>query len=299
MRDLVKVVRENWDEIVAWTKTTFAKARDLVSDYLELIRTVVSRVLDGVRAFWNRWGSDIIALAKNAFKTVSGVISGALDVIQGIIRTVTAIIKGDWSGAWEGIKQILRGALDVIVSLVKGLGGMLKIVASAAFDLMRDAIRAGIDRGVELVKAMPGKVKSGLGDLGGFLLSAGEDLIRGMIQGIENMAGALLSAGKGVVGDAVSGIKGALGINSPSRVFAEIGRNVGQGMVLGLDSTSSDVRRSMVGLADPSGLDVRLPRFRATRTATSDPTLERLDQLVAAIAALPRQYRLNDRSAWS
>jgi hypothetical protein len=65
--------------------------------------------------------------------------------------------------------------------------------------------------------------------------------MRGMVNGIRSMAGSLVSAAKNVVGSAVSSAKSALGISSPSRVFAEIGRQTGQGLVDGLMASGPKV----------------------------------------------------------
>jgi phage-related protein len=73
-----------------------------------------------------------------------------------------------------------------------------------------------------------------LGTLGTLLYSAGEDLIRGLINGIKGMAGDAARAARDAVAGAVNSAKGFLGISSPSRVFMEIGEQTTEGLIHGL-----------------------------------------------------------------
>lgn len=59
------------------------------------------------------------------------------------------------------------------------------------------------------------------------------------------MAGAVVSKVKGVIGSAKDKAKSLLGINSPSKVFAEYGRNTIQGFINGLDRDQNKLKRGM------------------------------------------------------
>lgn len=88
--------------------------------------------------------------------------------------------------------------------------------------------------------------------LAGFDLSAmGKAMIDGLIAGVENGGAALLSAVKGAVNGAVDAAKKALGIASPSKVFAEIGMQTGAGMAVGVDKSSDQVQGSMASIMTP------------------------------------------------
>lgn len=88
--------------------------------------------------------------------------------------------------------------------------------------------------------------------LANFDLSAmGKAMIDGLIAGIENGGAALLSAVKGAVNGAVDAAKKALGIASPSKVFAEIGMQTGAGMAVGVDKSSDQVHGSMASIMTP------------------------------------------------
>ncbi len=83
------------------------------------------------------------------------------------------------------------------------------------------------------------------------LAEIGSALIAGLAQGITGSAGTVVSAVTGVASDAITAAKNALGIHSPSTVFAEIGENTGAGMSVGVDSASDGVQASLNDLVQP------------------------------------------------
>lgn len=226
------------------------------------------------------------------------------NVVVPAISTITALLSGDFSGAWRSAKDIVSGAISTMNTLFQGLPGKLfSALASLAGKLRQRATEAGtalvsmlvtklaeavnwvrglpgraagalanlagslrerassagsslvstvrgkVGEAVNAVRELPGRAASALGNLGGRLVSAGRDLIRGMINGVRDMAGALASAAKDVVGSAISAAKSVLKIGSPSKVFAEIGRDTGRGLVIGLNGAQDSVDKAASQMA--------------------------------------------------
>lgn len=198
----------------------------------------------------------LIPVVEQAWGYITDVISTALSVVQSIISTVTAIITGDWSAAWEGIKSILSGAWDLIGTIVSGgadlissllssLWGLVQEQASAAWTGFKDLASDGIDQVISWVSDLPGNIKGALGDMGSLLINTGKDVIRGLLNGIKSMGSALWDGVKRLVADNIPGpIRKVLGISSPSKVTASLGRWTGQGLVEGLESQARAVERA-------------------------------------------------------
>jgi hypothetical protein len=109
--------------------------------------------------------------------------------------------------------------------------------------------------------------------MAGALFSAGSQLISGLIGGIQAAAGRVASAARSVVQNAIDAAKGALGISSPSKVFMEIGKNTGQGMAIGLESTRQLVQSAADRSLVPSLTAPQAPAgTRATATAPGAAT---------------------------
>lgn len=94
-------------------------------------------------------------------------------------------------------------------------------------------------------------ITSTLSSLPGRLAALGGATILGFVQGIRDKAGAVISAIKNAITDRLPGfVKKALGINSPSRVFAELGGFVSEGFAEGVASKASLVVKAVQKMAD-------------------------------------------------
>lgn len=155
-------------------------------------------------------------LLKNLIPAIIGVIGFALDVATAIIGIATAVGKGA-----EKVGEFVTG--------VKNKAG--------------DAI--------DFIKGIPGKITGVFSGAGDLLLTVGQNIIGGLMAGIRSMAGQLVSTITSYVIDKIPGpIKKALGIASPSKVFAVIGGQIVQGLIVGLKDGSAGLQGAIGGLGD-------------------------------------------------
>jgi len=107
------------------------------------------------------------------------------------------------------------------------------------------------------------------------LVQVGTDIVLGLARGISGAASYVLSAITGVVGGAINAAKSLLGISSPSKVFADIGVNTGEGMTSGVEDGTADVQAAYKEMVSP---DVAL-----TAATTSGAALAEADASAASI----------------
>lgn len=159
----------------------------------------------------------------------------------------------------------LRPYKEEIMAVVTVLGVIAAVIAGvviASIALFIGFIAAGIAIIVAIVAAI-GLAVAWFYNLGSSIIDAigsidlmqiGSDMIAGLVDGIMGAAGSVLSAITGVVGGAIDAAKAALGISSPSKVFAEIGENTGAGMAKGVDAGAGEVQTSLESLVAPPDL---------------------------------------------
>ncbi|NNG20305.1 hypothetical protein HJ590_12120 [Naumannella sp. ID2617S] len=184
------------------------------------------------------------SIIKTFAQVQNAVLRPALVLIAGIVSAVSAAMRGDWTGAWDIITNAARTAAVMLASSIQG--GM---------DRVKSAVGSGIAAVTDFFAGLPGKIVSALSGLGSQLFSVGVDVIRGLMGGIQSMASSVASTARNIVSGAVSAAKSALGIHSPSRVFAEIGRYSGLGLAQGLAAMTGRVEAAgaaLVGAAVPS-----------------------------------------------
>ena len=101
---------------------------------------------------------------------------------------------------------------------------------------------------VEVVKAVP-QIMAGIVDaFGGFfgtMAEIGSNLIKGLWQGIADVGAWLWEQIKGFFGGIVDGIKNFFGIHSPSKLFANLGGFMAEGLGEGFGDEMKDVSKEM------------------------------------------------------
>jgi phage-related protein len=197
--------------------------RNIVNGAFGAVKTGITALV----GFFKNLGPNI---AKAVGALGSLLTSRGRDVINGLAKGYNAAIGavasffrgiGSKVAGWVGgaASWLVRKGADIISGLAKGYVGAMVGVSSFFLGL-------------------GAKVVGWVGGMGSKLYNAGADLIRGFLNGISSMVGALVEKAKNVAGSAIDAVKNKLGIHSPSRVFAAIGRFLGLGLINGIDKTA-------------------------------------------------------------
>jgi len=81
------------------------------------------------------------------------------------------------------------------------------------------------------------------------LFETGVNIIKGLISGLGSMAGKLYSMVTDTANGIANGFKNALGIKSPSKLFAEFGRCTAEGFQIGVESQNVQTAQATASLA--------------------------------------------------
>lgn len=205
----------------------------------------------------------IKAAMSRLWSWVSGVFVAGWDwAKKKLLQVLTALVSGHVR-AWQLVFTKLGQAVGWFRALPGRITGAIGRFGALLVSRGRDLI-AGLSSGItnrwsalrSWINGIKDRAKSALGNTARTLYSAGRDLLAGMISGVQAMAGRLVSAVTGPIGDAVGKAKSLLGISSPSKVFAEIGRFVMQGYTDGVDSYARKARTAVEGAVDPSNMSI-------------------------------------------
>ena len=204
----------------------------------------------------------IINIIRDAFVNM-------MRVIQGIVNVVMGIITGNWSQAWDGIKQIgtgvwnyiksafsnfgqlivgiARAAWNLLGSVISGGWALIKSGASAAWNGITSTISSGVSLAVNVVRNLPNSIRNIFSNAGSWLLSAGKNIINGLLNGISSMIGAV----KNKLSSLTSMLPSWKGPAPVDKVLlTPAGEMIMQGLIRGLESQYGAVRSSLQGLTE-------------------------------------------------
>jgi hypothetical protein len=184
-----------------------------VGKNLTAIQSTFQSVSSIITSLWNRFGDTILKFATVTLVNLWHTISGVLQIISGVFKVFSSLLKGDWKGVWTGIKQILSGALTVIKALLSQALNIIKTlwrvawiaikgILGGVWDGIKGLVRAGADGIVNAIKAIPGRVKA----LAGVFRDAGKHLIQAMVDGLKNAAGII----SGIAGNVWNAVRSLL-----------------------------------------------------------------------------------------
>jgi hypothetical protein len=264
---VVSWVRTNWPQIKAVFQTVMDAVRAAIDVAIVWIKANVVPAIQGViaaaKVVWERLGPIVMAV----FNAVKANIQAALAVIKAVIETVMAVLSGDWSKAWGKLKDLARAALDLVVTQVKGFASVLLAAAKALGQAIWDGIKAGLAALAGLASHITSAAASGLATAASWVLTKAKEIGRGIVtgiwDGISGAAGWLKDKIKDFAGGLLDAALGALGIGSPSKVFAEkVGVPIAQGIAAGFASEAGNVTKVITGWANLWAEAAAKPRAR-------------------------------------
>lgn len=256
-----------------------------VTPVINNIASLIQAVLPAIQSAFQIWGTYIQGVINAVFPFIQTVVTSVMNVVDAIISTVLAAINGDWSGVWEGIQNIVSsvwngiqsivsGAINavsgVISSVLSGISGIfssvwngIKGAVSSAWSGITSAVSSGVRSMMNFITSIPSRIMGVFSGAGSWLLSAGQNIIQGLINGIKNAIGGAISAVKDAVGGIIDGAKSLLGIASPSKVFdREIGRMIPAGLGRGVSENERAATRPVEDMVDsllPSSIVTPMP----------------------------------------
>lgn len=201
----------------------------------EALKQIVSGAVQAVWNFVQLWiVGRVVGAARAAMGVLRSVFSGAWNAIVGLVRGAVNGVTGAVNGAMGAVRGVVSGGLNAVRSFFAGAWNAVVGVVRGAMGNLRGAVSSGISGVVGFLSGLAGRVLGAVGNLGGTLVGVGRDLIAGLANGVRGAAGMIFDAVRSAVGNVVDFAKRILGINSPSRVFMEIGNWTAEGMAIGI-----------------------------------------------------------------
>jgi len=191
----------------------------------ELIDTVVTTLLDNLPMLLDAAVTFFLAIVDS----IPTIIDALVEALPTIIDSIVSFLTDE-----DGLTKLMNATVQLFMGLVQAIPTIIVNLVAALPDIL-----------AAIVSAIAGWVSSVLNSA----KAIGKGLIDGIKQGFSNAWSSFTSWLTGKLSGLVDTVLGFFGIHSPSKVFAEIGGNLVEGMEVGFgdefnafsDDTMSDL----------------------------------------------------------
>jgi hypothetical protein len=198
----------------------------MVEKVIPALGQVAEKVADMIE-----WFGGLPGPVQDAALIIGGVLGVGGPILVGVGLVATAI--GGLVAA-AGPIGLLIAAAGILAAAWYTWGDDIKAAVGTAIDYVTERFNAFL----AFIQAIPAKMKE-----------IGANIINGLLQGINEKWEELKARIVELAMQLPEWIRGPLGIESPSRVFAEIGGFIGQGLAEGIAASTDAVRSSIANIS--------------------------------------------------
>lgn len=264
----IEFFKNIWLEFCNFIAPIFIDAFSILSQLLQTIFDTIIGVLDifiGIFTgdwdrVWNGAKQIFVSIWNFLVSTFNTIVSRLASIVSSMVQSVTTFFGNLLSNIIRIIASILssiatwavnmankareagRNFLTNVVNFLSQLPGRLAQIISNIISRLTQWVSQMRQKGADGARSLFNAVVNGLASLPNKMMSVGREIVNGVWRGIQNARDHFFSSVKSFFSNIVSAAKGALGISSPSKVFAdEVGQYIPSG-------TEQGIKKSMPAL---------------------------------------------------
>lgn len=252
------IIQELWsrwgENIIGMVRGAWEIVSSVIVGALGIIQGIIQVFTSLITGDWSGAWEGIQKIFSSAWDMIGGILSGALEFLQNLLSIAWDAISSVASKAWGKILDFFRGIPGKVVGFFSNWS--LPGIIANHWQSIKDGTSRKAGEMLDYVKGLPKKIVGYFGDFGGMLFSKGQDLVRGLWEGIKGMGGWLAGQLTSFAKSAIPGpIAKALGIHSPSTLMRDaIGRWIPAGIIDGIEAGAGALDRTMQNLVTPPAL---------------------------------------------
>lgn len=238
-------------KIVQWGLDLYKFATTKIPEF---VNTVVKFISELPGKIWNwlvqafnrvtQWGLNIVATGKQK----------ASEFVSSVVQFVSELPGKIWNWLSNAISKVIQWGSDTVstgrqkasefvssaVQFISELPGKMWSHLSSAVQKVVQWGSDMVSRGRSAARDLVSAVADTISELPGKMVSIGSDIVSGIWDGIIGAKNWILGKCRGFADSIVRGFKDALGIHSPSRVFAEVvGKQIPAGIAQGITNNAT------------------------------------------------------------
>lgn len=227
-------------------------ANGIAESLPELIPTIIDVVLQIVDTLTNP--ETLSSLVDASIAIIIALADGLINALPTLLEQAPVIISNLVTSIVQNVPKLLEAAASIITQLVTGIVNLLPKIGEAAGKIVTTVVNG--------VKNLTSKIKE-----------VGKNIVAGVWNGISEKITWFTSKVKGFFTGIVNSVKSALGIASPSKVFASIGGFMADGLGEGWEKEYKNVKN---GILDNLDFGVGTVDFAASSSGQLSKKLQQM-----------------------
>lgn len=261
---VLKILVDNTPTFMEWIGQLLTGLFDILDENIPRLFDLIRILLDEVISILTEYIPKIVNAGINILLSLLHAID---DNMEEVVRTALSIVENFLKGIADGIPGVIDAGFKVVIAFIQGLADAIRNNNEALFDAIYDLLEAviqaimnffkgawkriktsgknlmeqgfikGIKEKIDDIKSIVGdivdKIKNWFKNKWEDMKEIGGNLIEGLKSGMKNMGDKIKDTVTDVAGKVTGWFKNIFGIESPSKVFAEMGRYNMMGLAKG------------------------------------------------------------------
>ena len=221
---LVQKIVEKAPEFLAKGKELINKLKEGMESVKEAAKQAMVTIITAIIDFIKSKASDFLAKGKELINK----------------------IKEGFNAKKEAVKQAITNIITAVITFLKSKASEFLAKGKELIDNIKKGFHEKKTEVVNKAKEIIEAAKTAILEFRQKFVTVGTNIIQGVAEGITKGVKAITSAARDAANRALSAAKGALGIHSPSKVFAnEVGKWIPAGMAEGISGNLKVVKNAM------------------------------------------------------
>jgi phage-related protein len=222
--NLVKLIIEKAPEFLAKGKELMEKMKEGFLQVKDAAKEAMVTIITAIIDFIKSKASDFLEKGKELIDKV----------------------KEGFNAKKEAVKQAITNIITAVITFIKSKASEFLNKGKELIGKVKDGFIQKKNEVVNAGKQIIEAAKTAISNFKNKFIEVGKNIIDGVAQGIRNGIGRITSAARDAANKALSAAKSALGIHSPSKVFAnEVGKWIPAGMADGITGNLKVVKNAM------------------------------------------------------
>ena len=226
---------------------------EIGSKLIELLPQLIEVGMQVILELANGIAQALPELVPTIVDTMLMIVDTLIANIDQLVDAAIAIMTGLAEGLINALPELIDRLPEIIIAIVEGLVENAPKLLEAAVEIIVQLAVGLIESIPKLLEALPeiiGAIVDGIINLAADMVQAGKALVDGLWKGIKDNWDSIVSSVTDLGKKLVDKVKGFFKISSPSRLMAEIGQYIPEGLAVGIEANADSVNGAIEGMVD-------------------------------------------------